>query len=281
MSFTESARGLLDLTRPGNLIAAAVLTLTGAFVAGGVTSQPAEVGIAVAATGLAVGAGNSINDYFDRDIDRHNNPERPIPRGSVSPRTALVFSIVLFSIAGGLVLMLPIVATVIAAINLAALVMYTEFFKGRPGIGNALVAYLVGSTFLFGAAAVGQLIGAVVILFLLSALPTAAREIIKDVEDIRGDREEGLNTLPIAIGERRALLIAATLLVVVVLTSPVPYLLGTFGITYLVLVAPAVTLMLYAGYQSFSDPTAGQSILKYGTFVAAAAFIGGRLTLVI
>jgi geranylgeranylglycerol-phosphate geranylgeranyltransferase len=280
MSFTESARGLLDLTRPGNLIAAAVLTLTGAFVAGGVTSQPAEVGIAVAATGLAVGAGNSINDYFDRDIDRHNNPERPIPRGSVSPRTALVFSIVLFSIAGGLALMLPIVATAIAAINLAALVMYTEFFKGRPGIGNALVAYLVGSTFLFGAAAVGQLIGAVVILFLLSALSTGAREIIKDVEDIRGDREEGLNTLPIAIGERRALLIAAILLVVVVLTSPVPYLLGTFGITYLVLVAPAVTLMLYAGYRSFSDPTVGQSILKYGTFIAAAAFIGGRLTLV-
>ncbi|WP_169333441.1 UbiA family prenyltransferase, partial [Natronococcus jeotgali] len=150
-----------------------------------------------------------------------------------------------------------------------------------PGIGNALVAYLVGSTFLFGAAAVGQLIGAVVILFLLSALSTGAREIIKDVEDIRGDRQEGLNTLPIAIGERRALFIAATLLVVVVLTSPVPYLLGTFGIIYLVLVAPAVTLMLYAGYQSFSDPTTGQSILKYGTFVAAAAFIGGRLTLVV
>jgi len=35
------------------------------------------------------------------------------------------------------------------------LIAYTEFFKGLPGLGNALVAYLVGSTFLFGAAIEG------------------------------------------------------------------------------------------------------------------------------
>jgi len=33
----------------------------------------------------------------------------------------------------------------------------TTIFKGTPGLGNALVSYLVGSTFLFGGAAVGPL----------------------------------------------------------------------------------------------------------------------------
>ncbi|MWV38345.1 geranylgeranylglycerol-phosphate geranylgeranyltransferase [Natrialba sp. INN-245] len=277
MTAGETVRGLVELTRPVNVIAASVLTFIGAFVAGGDLAQ-FDVVAAVAATGLAVGAGNAINDYFDREIDRINQPDRAIPRGAVSPRTALVFSVFLFGMAVALALMLPWQALAIAAINLVALVAYTEFFKGLPGVGNALVAYLVGSTFLFGAAAVERIEPSVV-LFVLAAIATLTREIVKDVEDVEGDREEGLNTLPIAIGERRALQVAAALLVAGVLASPVPYVLGYFGIAYLVLVIPADAIMVYAAYESFDDPTAGQSKLKYGMFLAALAFVVGRAVL--
>ena len=275
MTAGETVRGLLELTRPINVIAASVLTFIGAFVAGGVTTHSLEVAAAVAATGLAVGAGNAINDYFDREIDRINQPERAIPRGAVSPRGALAFSVVLFAGAIGLALVLPWLAIAIAVINLLALVAYTELFKGLPGLGNALVAYLVGSTFLFGAAAVGE-VGPAAVLFVLAGVATLTREIIKDVEDLEGDREEGLNTLPIAIGERPALAVATALLVAAVLASPVPYALGEFGVAYLALVLPANAIMLYAAYESFDDPTAGQSRLKYGMFLAAVAFIVGR-----
>ncbi|QFU83214.1 geranylgeranylglycerol-phosphate geranylgeranyltransferase [Natronorubrum aibiense] len=280
MTAGETVRGLLELTRPINVIAASVLTFIGAFVAGGVTTEPFAVAAAVAATGVAVGAGNAINDYFDREIDRINQPERAIPRGAVSPRGALGFSLVLFAGAVVLALTLPVAAIAIAAINLIALVAYTEFFKGLPGLGNALVAYLVGSTFLFGAAAVGNM-GPAVMLFVLAAIATLTREIIKDVEDITGDREEGLNTLPIAIGERRALQLAAGLLVVAVIASPVPYVLEYFGSVYLVVVVPADAIMLYAAIESFEDPTAGQSHLKYGMFLASLAFIVGRLAVTV
>ncbi|MFP8955763.1 geranylgeranylglycerol-phosphate geranylgeranyltransferase [Natrialbaceae archaeon A-CW3] len=275
MTMRETVRGALELTRPLNVVAASVLTFIGAFVAGGVADAPVQVGAAVGATALAVGAGNAINDYFDREIDQINQPQRAIPRGAVSPRGALVFSIALFLGAVSLALTLPVAAITIAAINLVALVTYTEYFKGLPGVGNALVAYLVGSTFLFGGAAVGDLWTAFV-LFLLAAIATLTREIIKDVEDIEGDREEGLNTLPIAIGERRSLQLAAGLLIVAVLASPLPYLLGDFGVVYLLVVIPADLVMLYAAIESFDDPTAGQSHLKYGMFLAAAAFIVGR-----
>jgi geranylgeranylglycerol-phosphate geranylgeranyltransferase len=278
MTAGETVRGLLELTRPVNVVAASALTFIGAFVAGGVTTQPFAVAAAIAATGLAVGAGNAINDYFDREIDRINRPDRAIPRGAVSPRGALVFSAVLFLGAVVLALALPMAAIAIAGINLLALVAYTEVFKGLPGLGNALVAYLVGSTFLFGAAAVGR-IGPTVVLFVLAAVATLTREIIKDVEDIEGDRKEGLNTLPIVIGERRALLVAAALLVVAVLASPVPYVLDYFGATYLLLVVPANAIMLYAAYESFADPSASQSHLKYGMFLAAVAFVAGRAAL--
>ncbi|WP_424018341.1 geranylgeranylglycerol-phosphate geranylgeranyltransferase [Halorientalis pallida] len=281
MGTVERVRGLVELTRPVNAIAAGVLTFIGAFVAVGSSLPAVPVLAALVATVLATGAGNAINDYFDREIDRINAPDRPIPRGAVSPRGALVFSAALFVIAVVLVLaLLPLLAIGIAVFNLLALITYTEVFKGLPGVGNALVAYLGGSTFLFGTAAVWPVdttvLASVVVLFLLAALSTLAREIIKDVEDVAGDREEGLNTLPIAVGERRALGLAAGLLVVAALASPVPYLLGTFGEAYLVVVVPADLVMLYAGYEGFGDPTAGQSHLKYGMFLAAVAFVVGR-----
>jgi len=66
-----------------------------------------------------------------------------------------------------------------------------------------------------------------------------------------------------------------------VLTSPVPYLIGTFGLAYLAVVLPADAVMLYATVESFEDATAGQSHIKYGMFLAAAAFVVGRATVVV
>ena len=276
----ERAQGLVELTRAGNSIAAGFLTFIGAFVATGF-DHPVMIVAAVVATILATGAGNAINDYFDREIDRINQPDRAIPRGAVSPQEALWFSIALFVLAVVLVLTLPVAAIVIAVVNLFALVAYTKLFKGLPGVGNAVVGYLTGSTFLFGAAAVRELGGAVLVLFALAALATVAREIVKDVEDIGGDREEGLNTLPIAIGEHRALLVALVVLGFAVIASPLPYLRGTFGLPYLLLVIPCDALMLYSAQRGFSDPTASQSYLKYSMYLTAVAFVVGRASVLL
>lgn len=273
MSIADRLGGLSELCRPVNAVAAGVLTFVGAYVAG----RPVAFGAAsaVVVTVLATAAGNAVNDYFDRDIDAVNAPERPIPRGAVSPRGALAFSALLFALTAAFALTLPLVAIAIAVVNLLALAAYTSVFKGLPGAGNAVVAYLGGSTFLFGAAAVGRPLAGVV-LFVLAALSTFAREVVKDVEDVAGDREEGLYTLPIAVGERRSLALAAVVLCVAVLASPLPYLRGLFGPAYLVVVAPADAVMVYAAARSFEDPTRAQNLLKYGMFLAAAAFVVGR-----
>jgi geranylgeranylglycerol-phosphate geranylgeranyltransferase len=273
---TDTARGLVELTRPGNALAAGLLTFVGAFVAGGATARLGAAVLAVAATVLATAGGNAVNDYFDRDIDRINAPRRPIPRGAVAPRNALGFSVALFAGAAACALLLPLPAVTIAAVNLAALVVYTELFKGLPAVGNAVVSYLGGSTFLFGAAAVEGLGPAAWVLFALAALSTFAREVVKDVEDLAGDRAEGLRTLPIVVGERGALLAAGVSLAAAVAASPAPYTMGALGVAYLVVVVPADAVMAYAAARSVDDPTTGQRWLKRGMFLAAAAFVVGR-----
>ena len=276
MQLRSTASGAVELTRPSNALAAGALTLVGTGVAGDPSSAAAVA--ATVATVFATGAGMAINDYFDREIDAINRPDRPLPRGAVSPRFALGQSMAMFAAAVGLALTLPLAAIGIALINLVLLVAYTSAFKGTPGAGNAVVAFLGGSTFLFGGAAVGNL-EATVVLFVLAAVATFAREIIKDVEDVPGDEAEGLSTLPIAIGTDRALAIAAVSLVAGVVASPVPYLRGTFDVGYLIVVIPAVAVMLVGMYQSVHDPARGQRNVKRGMYLAIAAFVIGRISM--
>ena len=137
-------RGFVELTRPGNVVAAGVLTFTGSFVASGVGVAAGPVAAAVAATVLATAAGNAVNDYFDRDVDRVNRPDRPIPRGAVIARAGGVFSGLLFLGAVAAAAALPLVAVPIAVANLLALVAYTAMFKGLRGARNVGVEYLQG-----------------------------------------------------------------------------------------------------------------------------------------
>jgi geranylgeranylglycerol-phosphate geranylgeranyltransferase len=271
---------VLDLVRPGNAIAAAVLTFTGSFVAAGTgvwgAAAVPTLG-AILATALATGGGNAVNDYFDRDVDAVNRPDRPIPRGAVSARAALAFALTLFALAVAAAATLPRVALAIAVVNATALAGYTRLFKGLPGVGNAVVALLTGSTFLFGGAAVGRpLAPGLLVMAGLAAAATLGRELVKDVEDVAGDREEGLRTLPIVAGERLALGLAAIAVGVSVLASGLPVALGTFGVVYLAVVLPADVVMLHAAVRSFTDAGAGQRRLKTGMFLAATAFVVGR-----
>lgn len=278
METLERTRGFLRLTRPLNVVFAGLLTAIGAFVAGGAMAAPQATVAGSVATAAAVAAGNALNDYFDREVDAVNRPDRPIPSGSVSPRGAIGFATAAFILAVALALTLPRLAIIIAGINLLALVLYTELFKGLPGVGNAVVSYLGGSTFLFGAAAVNELGSIALVLGALAALATFSREVIKDVEDKAGDAAESLRTLPIVVGDRYALLIATVAVVIGVLASPVPYLLDAFGTAYLVFLLPADFIMLYAVRRAFVSPSQGQYLLKLGMIVAASAFVLGRLS---
>lgn len=280
MNATRTIGGYLELARVGNAVAAGALTFVGSFVAGGLGAIWA-VALAVIATAAATGAGNAVNDYFDRDIDAVNRPDRPIPSGRVPAGAAAGFAATLFLVATAAALSLPPLALAIAVVNLLALLAYTQLFKGLPAVGNVVVAYLTGSTFLFGAAAVGPIAPPTWTLFGLAATATFAREVVKDVEDITGDRDEGLRTLPIVVGEGPALALATVAMAAATLASVLPYVDGTFGPAYLAVVVPADATMLGATALGFRDPAAAQRWIKRGTFLAAAAFVAGRLVTVV
>lgn len=295
--------GFLKLMRPMNGIMTAVSVLIGAVIILklGAFLNPATY-IAMLAAFLISGAGNAINDYVDVEADKVNRPSRPIPSGKVGKRAALAFSILLFLVGIALSLFINIYALIIAAVNSLLLVAYSTKIKERMLLGNASISYLVGSGFLFGGAAMGDLM-LPFIMFLLAAFANMAREVAKDLEDIKGDRLAFLKKAVAKVKKKVAhrfnmdlsgnvklryrprvlSVIAAVFLALAIAVSPTPFMQGMLGFVYLVLLVPTDLLFLYSIFL-FSRRQKKQreygrisKTIKLGMFFGLLAFLLGAL----
>jgi geranylgeranylglycerol-phosphate geranylgeranyltransferase len=264
--------------RAVNCLMAAFASLIGIFVskvplAYGTTSSAI---LAFVAVFLVTAGGNVINDYFDIDIDRFNKPHRALPSGLIAQRNALVYALalLLFGVAAS-VLINPICFG-LAALNVVLLVLYSWKLKGSALIGNLVIGYLTGSIFLFGGAAVHSFLvpGA---LFASAMLAITSREVVKDVEDIAGDRRSGASTLPIRYGVPFSLAAAAFFMLVAVAISPLPFLIGAFGFSYLVIVIAADVILLYGISLSRSAPGRSSTVVKYGMLAVLFAYVVGGI----
>ena len=271
--------GLFELLRAGNCAMAGFAAVIGA----GIAYAPVSDGISIfgillvfACVFLITGAGNTINDFFDADIDAINKPMRPIPSGRVSKDVALYFSLLLFGTGVVLSGFLGMICLVVAVINSTLLILYASSLKRTALAGNVCVGYLTGSTFLFGGALFGMPgITVTAGLFGLSMLATIAREIAKDIEDTRGDLAMGATTLPIRVGRKSAGHVASAVGVVAVLLSPLPYFTG-FSAWYLLVVGFADLCFLAAILRLSRGDAAGSSrLFKQAMAVALAAFMVG------
>ncbi|WP_209680077.1 geranylgeranylglycerol-phosphate geranylgeranyltransferase [Methanohalophilus levihalophilus] len=276
----------LQLMRIGNCGMGAFASAIAVFIAFGILTNgeaslfPVLDSLLVMATVVLVtGAGNTINDYFDIHIDSINRPNRPIPSGNVSARSALNFAILLFAVGIFLALWINYVCAAIAIFNSFLLILYARNLKGMPLIGNFSVGYLTGSTFLFGGAVFGiPGLSALAILFLLATFATISREIVKDIEDMEGDLRDGARTLPIVAGEKASVMLASSLGVIGIIASPYPYITGLLGEGYLYLVILADAVFAFAILTILrGNPAKSSKLFKYAMFLALFAFVAGSL----
>jgi len=273
---------LLELIRYKNCAMAGLAAVIGAAIAySAAPGQLIWMGLIFITVFIITGAGNAINDYFDANIDAINRPDRPIPSGRISRRSAYNFSIGLFAL--GIIVSFFIGSThipfFIAIFNSLLLYFYASSLKRKVLVGNLSVSYLTGSTFLFGGAAYGgKGIQVTLILFFLSMLATLAREIVKTIEDIEGDKLDGASTLPIKIGETQAAYVACAFGMLAVFLSPLPYFMGLFNEYYLAVVGIADIVFLYAMVQILrKNPTDSSKYFKVAMFLAMLAFIAGSI----
>ena len=165
------------------------------------------------------------------------------------------------------------ISLLIVIVSIAIMVLYEWFLKSEGLVGNLAISWLTGALFLFGGAAVGRLELAW-ILAALAFLATFGREVIKDIQDIEGDKGHRL-TLPMRMGAKSAGIVGSLGFVGAVALSPFPYLLNLLDIWYVPAVAAADGIFIYCALIHFRDPERGQGIAKYGMLVALLAFFLG------
>ena len=92
MSAADVFGACLRLVRPANLVTAAADVLAGWIVVGG---SRGALGWRVAASVSLYAGGVVLNDFFDRNLDTVERPERPIPSGKVPAASAAALGIIL------------------------------------------------------------------------------------------------------------------------------------------------------------------------------------------
>jgi geranylgeranylglycerol-phosphate geranylgeranyltransferase len=262
----------------------AVGVAVGAYVQAGpaISAQAPTVALAAFAGFAFAGAGNALNDWLDRDVDRASHPERALPSGRLSPGDALAAQGALFLAATLAAILVGPAATVFVLAAMVLMVAYELRLKAVGLPGNLAIGLLTGAPFAFGALATAGPTGfggvglSALLLALLATLATLGREIIKDVEDMAGD--VGRRTLPMRIGAARATRLAQAALLAGIVLSPLPALAAPpLGAASLPLVAVADAGLATAALRA-SQPSRAQRLAKLSMLVALLAFAAGRFT---
>lgn len=154
-------------------------------------------------TAIIAGAGYIINDYYDIKIDLINKPDRVVIGKDIGRRYALLFHSVLSFLGVGLGFLLGWRLGLIHIFSSFILWWYSNNLKRQPFIGNFMVALLTGLSILLVNLLYDLDNSFVIIYSLFAFFMTLVREIIKDMEDLKGDNTFGCKTLPIIWGIRK------------------------------------------------------------------------------
>ena len=154
-SARATAAAYVSLTKPKLVELLLVTTLPAMMLAAGGWPGTGLVVATLVGGMLAAGAANTINCWYDRDIDRlmSRTRDRPIPTGVIAPRNALVFGVLLAWVSLVLlgVFTTPLAVGLAAAAVLAYSVLYTMVLKrrthhntvfgGLPGAAPVLIGW--------------------------------------------------------------------------------------------------------------------------------------------
>lgn len=219
---------LLRLTRFWNLLIIGLAQYcTAGFLISTETIFDIRLFLLSTSTILIAAAGYIINDYYDVKIDLINKPERVVIGKGITRRYALLFHTVLSvtGVAIGFLLNWKIGVTNFICAFL--LWLYSNALKRLPFVGNLTVALLTGLSIFIVNLLYPPMVVLVGIYSLFAFFITIVREIIKDLEDLRGDDTFGCKTLPIVWGIRGTKLFTYFLLALFVLLVIVLHQLST------------------------------------------------------
>lgn len=164
-------------------------------------------------------AGNIINDIYDVEVDKVNKPNRPIPRGGLTLGQAKALTVILWLAGGILAFTTSLISGIMAMIFAALGYLYAAKVKALGAVGNFAVASSFSFGLFYGAIVATEsrhyfeflggnsllfLPQVIWVYFLTSSFVLFGREVIKGIEDLRGDKLRSVRTIASIHGAKAA-----------------------------------------------------------------------------
>jgi len=263
-----------EILRPSNVVLFFMAILLGAITVGGFEVLfRFDVYLAALSATLIGGAGNVINDIQDVEIDKINKPSRPLITGALSLTAAKWYWGSLNLIGCVLAAFVSKEQFAIAAAVVFSLFIYSAFFKRQMLIGNLVICMLVSLCFVYGAMACGRLEG-IEFPMMFSFLFNFGREVLKDLEDVKGDKAVGAKTLAIKLGTAKTLALVSSVYIALVLLSVWPFVSGEYGLLYMISIMLFTnSIVVYVIIGAWREQTK-QNFYKMNTLLKFAMLTG-------
>lgn len=203
-----SFSGFAKLTRIGNLLIIALAQyMTAIFIIADQNRQydaltDPKLFLLSLSSVLIAAAGYIINDYYDVKIDYINKPNRVVVGKVLKRRVVMVAHTMINFVGIGLGFLVSPIVAIINFLCALLLWLYSNQLKRMPLAGNLSVALLTGLS-IYIVEIVFRSGNQFVLVYAAFAFGyTVIREIVKDMEDVKGDETFGCKTIPIVYGLR-------------------------------------------------------------------------------
>ena len=158
----------------------------------------------IISTLMIAAGGFIINDYYDQKIDMINRPKKVVV-GTKFRRRLAMLSHSLLSVTGiAIGFWLDIRIGVVHIFSTFGLWYYSNHLRRLPIIGNMTISFLTSLTLLIVAVFFRRHELLVYVYALFAFLTVLVREVIKDIEDVKGEAAAGCQTIPVVWGIRGA-----------------------------------------------------------------------------
>lgn len=265
--------GILQIIRPLNCIITFVSIIIGATISSEKEAITYNFILAAFAGLLVAAAGNTINDIVDIEIDKTNKPERPLPSFKISINQAWILFAFLITASLIISLLISYFAFLIVLLSNSLLVLYSVSIKRVAIFGNIIISFLTGYALIFGAMISGNVKYAI-IPAIFAFLINFVREIVKDIEDIKGDKLSGFNTLPIKFGLNAAKKVVLIISGLLFLFTLVPFVFKIYRIEFFLIVMVVVNPVLFYSVKKLFDDSTLKNLKKISSLLKLNMILG-------
>ena len=225
------------------------------------------------------GSANISNDYFDRNVDRINQPKRPLPSGRISVAELWTLFFLFTALGLAAATLLGSLVLILAAAAWGIALLYNMKFKEMGLFGNLTVALCVSLTVIIGGATVGVMNGVVLTFAALAFLFDLGEEIASDAMDVIGDSLRSSKSIAKRKNRTYALRLSVMIFIIFIILSFLPFLMGWLGYVYLLLIAVTDLCISYFSFRLLQSKTIEEGrvqirrlYLTWGMFVAVFIF---------